>query len=244
MSGSARRPTPAVPGLPRQHRRQPVPAGVAGQRAARRAAPADLAGPGGTGSGRSRSPRSVLRRVGQLGDGAGQLTRALAVLGGPAPLRQPPRSPGLEPAPRPRGSPTSCAPPTCWPPGRSLEFAHPDRAHGHLRLHPAGRAGPGPRRGRPAAGPGGGRPPSASRSTCCAASRPATARVVAAAARGGRGGQRPRRPRHGRGLPAPRARRAARPRGPGRAILLDLGLSLAGERSPGRGGGTAGRCRG
>ena len=31
--------------------------------------------------------QAVLRRVGQLGDGAGRLTRALAVLGGPAPLR-------------------------------------------------------------------------------------------------------------------------------------------------------------
>ena len=31
--------------------------------------------------------RAVLRRVRQLGEGAGRLTRALAVLGGPAPLR-------------------------------------------------------------------------------------------------------------------------------------------------------------
>jgi DNA-binding CsgD family transcriptional regulator len=67
---------------------------------------------------------SVLRRVAQLGDGAGSLTRALAVLGGPAPLRHAAALAGLDLpgaarlADRLRAADVLAS-------GSALEFAHP-----------------------------------------------------------------------------------------------------------------------
>jgi DNA-binding CsgD family transcriptional regulator len=68
--------------------------------------------------------RAVLRQVSQLGDGAGQLTRALAVLGGPAPLRHAAELAGQDRhdaarlADRLRAAEVLAA-------GSLLEFAHP-----------------------------------------------------------------------------------------------------------------------
>ena len=68
--------------------------------------------------------RAVLRRVGQLGDGAGRLTRALAVLGGPAPLRHAAALAGQD-APAAAGLADSLRAADVLGPGSVLEFAHP-----------------------------------------------------------------------------------------------------------------------
>lgn len=68
--------------------------------------------------------RAVLRRVGQIGDGAGALTRALAVLGGPAPLRQAAELAGQDlPAAARLADFLRAA--DVLAPGATLEFAHP-----------------------------------------------------------------------------------------------------------------------
>ncbi len=68
--------------------------------------------------------QAVLRRVGQLGDGAGQLTRALAVLGGPAPLRHAADLSGLDLPDAARLADRLRAADVLAP-GSTLEFAHP-----------------------------------------------------------------------------------------------------------------------
>ena len=68
--------------------------------------------------------RAVLRRVGQLGDSAGRLTRALAVLGGPAPLRHAAALAGQDAAAAARLA-DSLRAADVLAPGSALEFAHP-----------------------------------------------------------------------------------------------------------------------
>ena len=68
--------------------------------------------------------RAVLRRVRQLGEGAGRLTRALAVLGGPAPLRHGAALAGQDMADAARLADTLRAADVLAP-GSMLEFAHP-----------------------------------------------------------------------------------------------------------------------
>jgi DNA-binding CsgD family transcriptional regulator len=68
--------------------------------------------------------QAVLRRVGQLGEGAGQLARAVAVLGGPAPLRHAAALSGLETADAARLADRLRAADVLAP-GSALEFAHP-----------------------------------------------------------------------------------------------------------------------
>ena len=68
--------------------------------------------------------RAVLRRVGQLGEGAGRLTRALAVLGGPAPLRHAAALAGQDSRDAARLADMLRAADVLAP-GLMLEFAHP-----------------------------------------------------------------------------------------------------------------------
>ncbi|HEU5391901.1 MAG TPA: AAA family ATPase [Streptosporangiaceae bacterium] len=67
---------------------------------------------------------AVLRRVAQLGDGAGPLTRALAVLGGPAPLRHAAALAGLD-LPGAARLADRLRAADVLAPGSLLEFAHP-----------------------------------------------------------------------------------------------------------------------
>ena len=113
LGGSARR-RGAVPGLPR-----PAPAGT--RSCSRRWPPRCATGrrPADAGGNLAPEPvaRAVLRRVGQVGGGAGRLTRALAVLGGPAPLRHAAALAGLD-LPGAARLADGCARPTCWRPAR------------------------------------------------------------------------------------------------------------------------------
>ena len=68
--------------------------------------------------------RAVLRRIRQLGEGAGRLTRALAVLGGPAPLRHGAALAGQDMPDAARLADTLRAA-DLLAPGSMLEFAHP-----------------------------------------------------------------------------------------------------------------------
>ncbi len=68
--------------------------------------------------------RAVLRRVGQLGEGAGPLTRALAVLGGPAPLRHAAALASLD-VPEAARLADRLRAADVLAPGATLEFAHP-----------------------------------------------------------------------------------------------------------------------
>jgi hypothetical protein len=68
--------------------------------------------------------QAVLRRVSQLDDGAGPLTRALAVLGGPTPLRHAATLSGLDLAQAARLADQLRAADVLAP-GSTLEFAHP-----------------------------------------------------------------------------------------------------------------------
>ena len=68
--------------------------------------------------------RAVLRRVGQLGDGAGPLTRALAILGGPSPLRHTAALAGHDASAAARLA-DSLRGADVLAPGSVLEFAHP-----------------------------------------------------------------------------------------------------------------------
>ena len=105
------------------------------------------------------------------------------------------------------------------------------RADRRLRVDPAGRAGPGPRRSGPAAGTRRGRrrTPRAAPAAQRAGRRPAGG---GAAARGRRRGQRTRRPGRGRGLPAPRAGRAAGPPRTGRACCSSWGSRWPASAAP------------
>ncbi|MGE5286555.1 MAG: helix-turn-helix transcriptional regulator [Micromonosporaceae bacterium] len=68
--------------------------------------------------------QAVLRRVSQLGEGAGRLTRALAVLGGPAPLRHAAALAGQD-LPHAAQLADSLRAADVLAPGSMLEFAHP-----------------------------------------------------------------------------------------------------------------------
>jgi AAA ATPase domain len=68
--------------------------------------------------------QAVLRRVGQFGDDAGRLTRALAVLGGPAPLRHAAALAGQDASAVARLA-DSLRAADVLAPGSVLEFAHP-----------------------------------------------------------------------------------------------------------------------
>jgi DNA-binding CsgD family transcriptional regulator/tetratricopeptide (TPR) repeat protein len=68
--------------------------------------------------------QAVLRRVGQVGDGAGRLTRALAVLGGPAPLRHVAALASQDASAAARVA-DSLRAADVLAPGSVLEFAHP-----------------------------------------------------------------------------------------------------------------------
>ena len=117
---------------------EPVPARSAGHRAAGRRSKAEPIA------------QAVLRRIGPEGPGAGRLARALAVLGGPAPLRQAAALAGLDlPAAARLADRLRAA--DVLAPGSVLEFAHPI-VRTAVRVDPAGSAGPGPRRSGPAAG--------------------------------------------------------------------------------------------
>ena len=144
----------AVPGLPRRHRREPVPARVAGHSAARgRRRPARAGG----------KPRTAAGRPGGAAPGgpAGRGRRPP----GPGPGR--PRRPGPAPARRrARGPGPASGGPPGRPPARGrragarldARVRAPHRAGGHLRVDTTRRAGAGSRRGRPAAGTGRRRP--------------------------------------------------------------------------------------
>ena len=94
--------------------------------------------------------QAVLRRIGPRPE-AGRLARALAVLGGPAPLRQAAALAGLDlPVRGPAGRPAARGRRAGARLGARVRPSH--RADRRLRVDPAGRAGPGPRRSGPAAG--------------------------------------------------------------------------------------------
>jgi DNA-binding CsgD family transcriptional regulator len=173
--------------------------------------------------------QAVLRRVGQLGDGAGRLTRALAILGGPAPLRHAAALSGQD-APAAARLADSLRAADVLAPGSVLEFAHPivrtavydsippgERALAHAEAaRLLEREGADPERialhllrSEPASDP-----------------RVVALLRAAAAAASGRGAPGPAAEYLRRALDEP-AEPAARP-----AILLDLGLTLARERSP------------
>jgi DNA-binding CsgD family transcriptional regulator len=173
--------------------------------------------------------QAVLRRVGQLGDGAGRLTRALAVLGGPAPLRHAAALAGQDASTAARLADRLRAADVLAP-GSVLEFAHPivrtavyesippgDRALAHAeaaRLLENERADP----ERIAL--------HLLRSEPAGDARVAVLLRAAAAAASGRGAPGPAAEYLRRALEEP-PEPTARP-----AILLDLGLTLARERSP------------
>jgi DNA-binding CsgD family transcriptional regulator len=172
---------------------------------------------------------AVLRRVGQLGDGAGQLTRALAVLGGPAPLRHAAALSGLDLADaarladRLRGADVLA-------PGSMLEFAHPIvRAAVYESIPPGERALAHATAARLLQGDGA----DAERVALhLLHSEPDGSPTVAAVLRAAATTA------SGRGAPGTAAgylRRALdEPPGPGTrpALLLELGLALASGRSP------------
>ena len=168
------------------------------------------------------------QRVDQIGAGASGLARALAVFGGPARLRHAAALAGLDLRDAARLA-DSLRAADVLAPGSMLEFGHPivraaiyesippgERALAHGQVAQlldadgadAERQAPHLLRSEPRRPAGGG-----------------------GAAGGGLRGQRAGQPGHGRRLPAPGAGRAAGP-GARPAVLLELGLSLAGERSP------------
>src|SRR6266576_1397813 len=173
--------------------------------------------------------RAVLRRVSQLGEGAGRLTRALAVLGGPAPVRRAAALAGQD-IPDAARLADGLRAADVLAPGSVLEFAHPIVRAAVYESIPAGERALAhaqaarllERDGADAervalhllhSEPGG--------------STQVVALLRAAAEAAG-----------GRGAPGPAAgylRRALdEPPGPAArpALLLKLGLALAGERSP------------
>ncbi len=173
--------------------------------------------------------RAVLRRVAQLGEDAGPLTRALAVLGGPAPLRHAAALAGQDAAQAARLADRLRAADVLAP-GSVLEFAHPIvRAAVYESIPPGERALAHAAAARLLDRDGA----DAERVALhLLRSEPAgqagVVPVLRAAAMAA----------SGRGAPGPAAdylRRALdEPPGPAErpAILLDLGLALARERSP------------
>ena len=116
--------------------------------------------------------QAVLRRVGQLGEGAGQLTRALAILGGPAPLRHAAALSGLDLAEAARLADQLRAADVLAA-GSTLSL--PIRSCGRPSTRRSPRAnGPWPTPGRRCCSTATAPTASASRCTCCAASRTAT----------------------------------------------------------------------
>src|SRR5499427_4600165 len=173
--------------------------------------------------------RAVLRRVSQLGEGAGRLTRALAVLGGPAPVRHAAALAGQD-IPDAARLADGLRAADVLAPGPVLEFAHPIVRAAVYESIPAGERALAhaqaarllERDGADAervalhllhSEPGG---------------DPQVAALLRAAAEAA----------SGRGAPSPAAdylRRALdEPPGPAArpALLLELGLALAAERSP------------
>ena len=173
--------------------------------------------------------QAVLRRVGQLGDGAGQITRALAVLGGPAPLRHAAALAGQDLSAAALLA-DSLRAADVLAPGSVLEFAHPIVRTAVYESIPAGQ------RALAHAGAarllqGEGADPERIALHLLRSEPTGDGRVVsllraAAAAASGSGAP---------GLAAEYLRRAvneppdpaARP-----AVLLELGLALASERNP------------
>jgi DNA-binding CsgD family transcriptional regulator len=173
--------------------------------------------------------QAVLRRVGQLGDGAGQLTRALAVLGGPAPLRHGAALAGLDLADAARLADRLRAADVLAP-GSALEFAHPIvRAAVYESIPPGERALAHAAAARLLEGDGAGAERVALHLLHSEpdGSQEVTAMLRAAAtAASGRGAP---------GTAADYLRRALdEPADPGLrpALLLELGLALASDRSP------------
>ena len=173
--------------------------------------------------------RSVLRRVGLIGDGAGRLARAVAVFGGPAPLRLAAALAGLELSEATRFA-DSLRAADVLASGPMLEFAHPivrtaiydSIPPGERALAHASTARLLDREGAAAERLA----PHLLRSEPAGDSRVVALLRDAARAASGRGSPGTAADYLRRALdepPAPRIR-------PG--ILLDLGLSLAGERSP------------
>ena len=173
--------------------------------------------------------RAVLRRVSQLGEGAGRLTRALAVLGGPAPVRHVAALAGQD-IPEAARLADGLRAADVLAAGSVLEFAHPIVRAAVYESIPAGeRALAHAQAARLLERDGAGAERVALH---LLHSEPAgSAQVVAllrAAAQSA----------SGRGAPGPAAdylRRALdEPPGPAArpALLLELGLALAGERSP------------
>jgi DNA-binding CsgD family transcriptional regulator len=173
--------------------------------------------------------RAVLRRVGQLGDGTEQLTRALAVLGGPTSLRHAAALAGQEAAAaarladRLRGA-------DLLAPGSVLEFAHPIVRTAVYESIPPGERGLAHAEAARLLERDGAEPERIALHLL--RGEPAgDARVVAllrsaAAAAAGRGAPATAADYLRRALDEP-PEPAARP-----ALLLDLGLALARERSP------------
>ena len=81
-------------------------------------------GDGGTEVGPRPVAQAVLRQVAQLGEGAGRLTRALAILGGPAPLRHAAALAGQD-LPQAAQLADRLRAADVLAPGSMLEFAHP-----------------------------------------------------------------------------------------------------------------------
>lgn len=173
--------------------------------------------------------RAVLRRVVQLGDGADQLTRALAVLGGPAPARLAAALAGQDAAAAARLADRLRAGDVLGP-GSVLEFAHPIvRTAVYDSIPPGERALAHAEAARLLERDGADPERIALhllRSEPAGDARVVTLLRAAAAAASGRGAPGPAADYLRRALDEP-PEPTARP-----AILLDLGLALARERSP------------
>jgi DNA-binding CsgD family transcriptional regulator len=173
--------------------------------------------------------RAVLRRVGQLGDGAGPLTRALAILGGPSPLRHAAALAGQDASAAARLA-DSLRGADVLAPGSVLEFAHPIvRTAVYESIPPGQRALAHAETARLLDDEGA--EPERIALHLLRSEPVGDARVVAllraaAASASGRGAPGPAADYLRRALDEP-PEPAARP-----AILLDLGLALARERSP------------
>jgi DNA-binding NarL/FixJ family response regulator len=189
---------------------------------------ADLAARVGT-LGPEEVARSVQRRVGLIGDGAGRLAQAVAVFGGPVPLRLAATLAGLELADAaPLADRLRAA--DVLAPGAMLEFAHPIvRAATYESIPPGERALAHASTARLLDREGAGAErlaPHLLRSEPAGDPRVVALLREAARAASGRGSP---------GTAADYLRRAlAEPPAPADrpGLLLDLGLSLAGERSP------------
>ena len=173
--------------------------------------------------------QAVLRRVGQLGDDAGRLTRALAVLGGPAPLRHAAALTGQDASAAARLA-DSLRAADVLAPGSVLEFAHPIVRTAVYDSIPAGeRALAHAEAARLLDGEGADPERIALhllRSEPAGDARVVALLRVAAAAASGRGAPGPAAEYLRRALDEP-PDPAARP-----AVLLQLGLALASERNP------------